>query len=81
MTYILTQRAYIRQRKILVIYCMIIPTPRHHAYFAQFDWLEKRFYTSINSMSRNLGTIFLSTAPRIYNNVDKNTIFMTKLEL
>ena len=43
------------------------------------DWLEKKFYTSINSMSRNLGTIFLSPAPNMYNNVDKNTILMTKV--
>ena len=59
----------------------IIPTPHDYAYFEQNDWLEKKFYTSINSMSRNLGTIFLPQAPKIYSNVDKNTILMTKLEL
>ena len=57
------------------------PTSHHYAYFKQFDWLEKKFYTSINSMSRNLGTIFLPLAPKMYNKVDKNTILMTKLEL
>ena len=51
----------------------IIPTPHHYAYFMQFDLLEKKFYTSINSMSRNLGTIFLPLTPKMYNNVDKNT--------
>ena len=60
---------------------VIIPTPHHYAYFAQFDWLEKKFYTSINSMSKNLGTIFHPLAPEIRNNVGKNKIFMTKLEL
>ena len=59
----------------------LIPIPDHYAYFAQFDWLEKKFYTSINSMSRNLRTIFLSPAPKMYNNVNKNMILMTKLEL
>ena len=39
------------------------------------------FYTSINSMSRNLGTIFLPPAPKMYCNVDKNEILMTKFEL
>ena len=62
-------------------YIPIIPTPHHYAYFAQFDWLEKTLYTSINSMSSNLGTIFLPPAPKMYNNVDKNTILITKLEL
>ena len=56
----------------------IIPT---YAYFAQFDWLVKRLYTSINSMSRNLGTIVPPPAQKICNNVDKNISFMTKLEL
>ena len=55
------------------LYLNIIPTPHHSVYFEQFDWLEKKFYTSINSMSRNLGTIFLPLAPKMYNNVDKNT--------
>ena len=47
---------------------IIIPTSNHHAYFAQFDWLEKRFYTSIKSMSRNLRTIFLPPTPKIIMN-------------
>ena len=53
----------------------------HYAYFAQFDRLEKKFYTLINSMSMNLGTIFLPPDPKMYNNVVKNMILMTKLEL
>ena len=59
----------------------IIPAPHRYVYFEQFDWLEKRFYTSISSMSRNLETVFLPPSPKMYNNVDKNTILMTKLEL
>ena len=47
--------------------------------FGQFDRLEKMFYTSINSMSRTLRTIFLPQAPIMYNNDDKNTIVMTKV--
>ena len=58
----------------------IIPTPHHYTYFEQFDWLEKKFYTSINSMSKNLGTIFLPPAPKMCNNVDKNKVLMTELE-
>ena len=57
----------------------IIPTPHHFAYFKHFE--EKKFYISINSICRNLGTIFLPPAPEMYNNVDKNMILMTKLEL
>ena len=38
-------------------------------------------YTSINSMNRNLGTIFLPPAPNKCNNVNKNKILTTKLEL
>ena len=45
-----------------------IPTSNHYAYFAQFDWLEKRFYTSIKSMSRNLRTSFLPQTPKIIMN-------------
>ena len=59
----------------------IIPAPHHYSYFAQFDWLEKKFHTSLNSMSRNLKIISLLPAPKMYNNVDKNMILMTKLEL
>ena len=62
-------------------YCMVIPTPHHYADFGQFDWLEKKFNTSINSMRKNLGAIFLPPAPKIYYNVDKNKILMTKMEL
>ena len=32
-------------------------TPHQYAYFAQIDWLEKKYYTSIKSTSRNLGAI------------------------
>ena len=39
-----------------------------------FDWLEKKVYTSINSMSRNLETIFLPPAPKTYNNFDKKNM-------
>ena len=46
-----------------------------------FDWLQKKNYTLINSMGRNLRTIFLLLAPEICNNVDKNKILVTKLEL
>ena len=60
---------------------LTIPTPHHHAYFAQFDWMEKKFYTLINSMGRNIGTIFLLPDPKICNDVDKNKILMTKLAL
>ena len=69
---------------VFFLFCFFrttIPTPHHSVYFAQFDWLEKKFYTSINSMSRNLGTIFLPPAHRMYNSVDKNTTRMTRLEL
>ena len=48
-------------------------------YFAQFDWLDKKFYTSINSISRNLGTIFLLPAPKMYNNIDKKYDFDDKV--
>ena len=58
-----------------VFYGEIISTPQHYTYFAQFDWLEKKFYTSINSMSINLGTIFHHYAIMLAK------IFMTKLEL
>ena len=37
--------------------------------------------TSINFMSRNLGTIFIPPVPKMCNNVSKNKILMTKLEL
>ena len=62
-------------------YSIIISTLHHYVYFAQFDWLEKKFYTSINSMSSILGTTFFPPAPKLCNNVDKNKILMTKLEL
>ena len=63
------------------LYSIIIPTPHHYAYFEQFDWLEKKFYTSLNSMSRNLWTIFLSPTPNMFHDVNKNNISMTNLEL
>ena len=58
----------------------IIPIPHQYAYFEQFDWLEKRFHSLINSMSMNLGTSFLLLASNMYNNVDKNKILMEHLE-
>ena len=60
-------------------YTKVIPTPYRYAYFAQFDWLKKKFYTSINSMSRNLGTVSLLPALKICNNVDKTYILMTRI--
>ena len=66
---------------IRFVYILIIPTPYYYAYFEQFDWLEKKNYTSINSMSMNLGTSFLPPALNMCNNIDKNTNLMTKLEL
>ena len=59
---------------VILCPCVIIPTPHHDAYFAQFDWLEKKFYILINSMSRNLGTTFLPPAPKMYNKIDKNKL-------
>ena len=35
------------------VYIVIIPTPHHYAYFTQFGWLEKMFYTPIHSKSMN----------------------------
>ena len=44
---------------------LIIPTHHHYAYFTQFDWLEKKFYTSIHEQeSRNY---FLPPAPKLHN--------------
>ena len=54
-------------------YCFIIPTLHHYAYSEQFDWLQKQCYTSIKSMSRNLGNIFLLPAAKTYNNDNENT--------
>ena len=42
-------------------YPWIIPT-HHYAYFTQFDWLEKKFYTLINFKSRNLKSFFPSAS-------------------
>ena len=61
---------------------VIIPTPHDDASFLQSDWLKKTLYTSVNSMSRNPGIIFLLPAPTMCNDVDKKKkILMTKLEL
>ena len=57
-----------------------IPAP-HYTYFEQFDWPKKKFYTSLNSTSKNLGTIFLPSAPKVCNNVDKNKIGIIRNEL
>ena len=43
---------------------MIIPT-HHYAYFEQFDWPEKKIYTSINSMSMTIRTIFVPATPNV----------------
>ena len=37
------------------------------------------FYTFINSMSRNLGTIFLQLVPKTNHDVNKNMIFNDKV--
>ena len=76
----MTDEFTVRKRVKLALAILIIPTLDHYAYFAQFGWLEKTFYTLINFMSRDLRTI-LPLAPKMYNNVDKNMILMTKLEL
>ena len=57
----------------------INPTPHQYvyAYFKQFDWLKKKFYTSINSMRMNIRIIFLPPAPKMCSNVDKNKIMIT----
>ena len=60
------------------IYVIIIPTRHHYAYFALFDWPEKKFYTSINSMSTNLRTNFLPPAPKMNSNLDKNVILICR---
>ena len=65
----------------LDIYSKTIPTAHHYAYFAQFDWLMNIFYTSINSMHRNLGTILNPPAPYLSNTIGNNKILMKKLEL
>ena len=58
---------------------MIIPTHHHYTYFEQFDCLEKKFYISINSMSKNLGTIFLAATLIMCNNVKKKKAFDDKV--
>ena len=52
-------------------------TSHHYAYFAQFDWLKKKKYTSINSMSRIVETIFFPPDLKMCN----FKLFMTQLEL
>ena len=42
---------------------------------------RKKFYTSINSMSKNLRTILFQPAPKMYTNVYRTTILMTMLKL
>ena len=66
----MTEEFTVRKKVKLYLSILIIPAPDHYAYFAKFDWLEEKFYTLINSMSRDLGTI-LPLAPKMYNNVDK----------
>ena len=58
-------------------YLFIIPTSHSCTRFNQFDWLKEKFYTSINPMSKNVGTIFLPPALQIHNYLDKNEIVMT----
>ena len=59
----------------------IIPAPHLYAYFTQFDWLVKKFYTSINSMSSNFGNIFLPPAPKMNSTIDKNKIFSDEVAI
>ena len=47
--------------------------------FSNLDWLEKKFYTSINSMSMTLGICFLPPASKMCNNVDKKKRFDGKV--
>ena len=54
-----------------------IPTFRDYTRFKQFHWLKEKFYTSINFVSKNLGTIFIPPALKIHNYFDKNEILMT----
>ena len=49
----------------------IIPSSHDCTGFEQFDWLKEKFYTSTNSVSKNLGTIFLPPALTIHNYFDK----------
>ena len=60
---------------------MIIPTSRYCTRFEQFDWLKEKFDTSINYVSKNLGTIFLPPALKNHNYFDEYGILMAKLEL
>ena len=50
----------------------LIPTSRDCTRFEQFDWSKEKFYTSINSESKNLGTICLPPALKIHNYFNKN---------
>ena len=51
----------------LIFNAFIIPTSRDCTRFEPFDWLKEKFYTSINSVSKNLGTIFLPLALKIHS--------------
>ena len=59
----------------------IIPTSHDCTSFEQFDWLKEKFYNSINSVSKNLGTTFFPSAFKIHNYFDTNEILIKKLEL
>ena len=37
----------------------------HYAYFEQFDWLVKKFYTSVSSVIMNTRTIFRPPVPNV----------------
>ena len=54
-------------RKKVNKYTDIIPTSHDYTHFEQFDWLKEKFYTSINSASKNLGTILCVPALKIHN--------------
>ena len=74
-------QTFLNKRKFHRFIYIINPTPHDCVRFEQFVWLQERFYTSINSVSKNLGTIFLPPALKTHNYFDKNEMLMTKLEL
>ena len=62
-------------RKKVNKYTDIIPTSHDFSRFQQFDWLKEKFYTSINSVSKNLGTVFILLFLKIHNYFDSAEFF------
>ena len=56
-------------------YTDIILTSHDYTRFEQFDCLKEKFYTSINSVSKNLGTIFILPALKIHSYFDSAEFF------